>query len=296
MQYTGELSAILTAILWSGTSFAFASGSRRIGPIQTNVDRLIIAAIFLAATALIFNLNFNLSSGQITNLIISGIIGLVIGDTFLFKAFQLVGARLSMLLMALSPAMSAVFAFVFLKEELSVWAIVGIIITLSGISLVVLEKEHGTIKKFKISGFGLFCGFMGALGQAAGLILAKLAFQDGEIDKFVATFIRISSSVIVIVPMMLILRKYKNPIVIYKKDMIGLGSILIGTILGPYLGITFSLIAIDNTKVGIAATLMSTMPIIMLPMSKYIFKETLSWRAISGAVLAVLGIAILFVR
>jgi len=142
----------------------------------------------------------------------------------------------------------------------------------------------------------LFCGFMGALGQAAGLILAKLAFQEGEIDKFVATFIRISSSVIVIVPMMLILRKYKNPIVIYKKDMIGLGSILIGTILGPYLGITFSLIAIDNTKVGIAATLMSTMPIIMLPMSKYIFKETLSWRAISGAVLAVLGIAILFVR
>jgi len=296
MQYTGELSAILTAILWSGTSFAFASGSRRIGPIQTNVDRLIIAAIFLAATALIFNLNFNLSSGQITNLIISGIIGLVIGDTFLFKAFQLVGARLSMLLMALSPAMSALFAFIFLGEELSAWTILGIAITLSGISLVVLEKEHGAISKFKISGFGLFCGFMGALGQAAGLILAKLAFQEGEIDKFVATFIRISSSVIVIVPMMLILRKYKNPIVIYKKDMIGLGSILIGTILGPYLGITFSLIAIDNTKVGIAATLMSTMPIIMLPMSKYIFKETLSWRAISGAVLAVLGIAILFVR
>jgi drug/metabolite transporter (DMT)-like permease len=296
MQYTGELSAILTAVLWSGTSFAFASGSRRIGPIQTNVDRLIIAAFFLISTVSIFNLSFNLSSNQFTFLIISGIIGLVIGDTFLFKAFQLIGARLSMLLMALSPAMSALFAFIFLGEELSAWAILGIVITLSGISLVVLEKEHGTVKKYKISGFGLFCGFMGALGQAAGLILAKFAFQEGEIDKFVATLVRITSSVVVIVPMMLVLKKYKSPFEIYKKDMIGLGSILIGTILGPFLGITFSLIAIDNTKVGIAATLMSTMPIIMLPMSKYMFKETLGWRAISGAVLAVAGIAILFVR
>jgi drug/metabolite transporter (DMT)-like permease len=296
MQYSGELSAILTAVLWSGTSFAFASGSRRIGPIQTNVDRLIIAAFFLISTVSIFNLSFNLSSNQFTFLIISGIIGLVIGDTFLFKAFQLIGARLSMLLMALSPAMSALFAFIFLGEELSAWAILGIVITLSGISLVVLEKEHGTVKKYKISGFGLFCGFMGALGQAAGLILAKFAFQEGEIDKFVATLVRITSSVVVIVPMMLVLKKYKSPFEIYKKDMIGLGSILIGTILGPFLGITFSLIAIDNTKVGIAATLMSTMPIIMLPMSKYMFKETLGWRAISGAVLAVAGIAILFVR
>jgi drug/metabolite transporter (DMT)-like permease len=296
MQYSGELSAILTAVLWSGTSFAFASGSRRIGPIQTNVDRLIIAAFFLISTVSIFNLSFNLSLNQFTFLIISGIIGLVIGDTFLFKAFQLIGARLSMLLMALSPAMSALFAFIFLGEELSAWAILGIVITLSGISLVVLEKEHGTVKKYKISGFGLFCGFMGALGQAAGLILAKFAFQEGEIDKFVATLVRITSSVVVIVPMMLVLKKYKSPFEIYKKDMIGLGSILIGTILGPFLGITFSLIAIDNTKVGIAATLMSTMPIIMLPMSKYMFKETLGWRAISGAVLAVAGIAILFVR
>ncbi|HVO73251.1 MAG TPA: DMT family transporter [Ignavibacteriaceae bacterium] len=296
MQYTGELSAILTALLWSGTSFAFASGSRRIGPIQTNVDRLIIASILLLLTTLIFNFSFNLSRNQVAYLIISGIVGLVIGDTFLFKAFQLIGARLSMLLMASSPAMSAIFAFVFLGEELSAWAIIGIAVTLSGISLVVLEKEHGKSIKSKISGFGLFCGFMGALGQAGGLILAKFAFQLGSIDKFVATFIRISSAVILIVPLMLVLKKYKNPLNIYKVDMKGLRAIAIGTVLGPYLGITFSLIAIDNTKVGIAATLMSTMPIIMLPMSKYIFKETLSWRAISGAVLAVAGIAILFVR
>jgi drug/metabolite transporter (DMT)-like permease len=282
--------------LWSGTSFAFASGSRRIGPVQTNVDRLIIAAILLLLTTLIFNFSFNLSGSQVAYLIVSGIIGLVIGDTFLFKAFQLIGARLSMLLMASSPAMSTIFAFVFLGEELSAWAILGIAVTLIGISLVVLEKEHGYLIKFKITGFGLFCGFMGALGQGAGLILAKFAFQIGSIDKFVATFIRISSSVILIVPLMLILKKYQNPLGIYKKDMKGLKAILTGTVLGPYLGITFSLIAIDNTKVGIAATLMSTMPIIMLPMSKYIFKETLSWRAISGAVLAVLGIAILFVR
>ena len=95
---------------------------------------------------------------------------------------------------------------------------------------------------------------------------------------------------------MLILRKYKNPFKLFIKDKSAFGSTLLGSILGPFLGITFSLIAVENTKVGIAATLMSTMPIIMLPMVKYIQKEKLSWRAIVGAVIAVGGVALIFLR
>ena len=294
MNYLGEFSALLTAFLWSGTSFAFSSAAEKIGSLQLNINRMIFASMFLISTILIMGYRFDLSNSQFINLIISGIIGLVIGDTFLFKSFQMVGARISMLLMALSPGMSTLLAFIFLGERIAFLGLVGILITISGIALVVLERNINS--KYHITALGIVYGILGAMGQAGGLIFAKFAFEEGHITGFVATFVRVFSSVIIFLPIMMLLKKYKNPYKLFNKNKSALGVTLIGTILGPFLGITFSLIAIENTKVGIAATLMSTMPIIMLPMVRYIYKEKLSWRAITGAVIAVLGIALIFLR
>lgn len=294
MNYLGELSALLTAVLWSGTSLAFSAAAEKIGSLQLNINRMIFASVFLIATILIMGYKFDLSDSQFINLIISGVIGLVIGDTFLFKSYQMIGARVSMLLMALSPAQSAILAFIFLNETISFLGILGILITISGIALVVLERNANS--KYHITTLGIVYGLLGAMGQAGGLIFAKFAFNEGHITGFIATFIRVFSSVIIFLPIMMLLRKYKNPYKLFNKNKSALGVTLIGTILGPFLGITFSLIAIENTKVGIAATLMSTMPIIMLPMVKYIQKEKLSWRAIVGAVIAVGGVALIFLR
>ena len=296
MPYVGELSALLTAFLWSGTSFAFSSAAVKIGSLQLNINRMLLASVLLFVTIEIGGFSFSLSSNQVINLVISGIIGLVIGDSFLFKAFQSIGARVSMLLMSLSPAMSSVLAYFFLDESLSFFGFLGIAVTIFGIGLVVLERSEVPNAKFKINKLGIIYGLVGALGQAAGLIFAKLAFEEGEVHKMVATFIRIISSVLILLIIALIARKYKNPVKLYKENPKALSSTIIGTVLGPYLGITFSLVAIANTKVGIAATLMSTMPIIMLPYVRYVYKERLSWRAIAGAFIAVAGVTILFVR
>ncbi len=294
MLYLGELSALLTAFLWSGTSIAFSSAAEKIGSLQLNINRMILASVFLFSTIFIMSYNIDLSKSQFINLVISGIIGLVIGDSFLFKSYQLIGARISMLLMALSPGMSTLLAFIFLDERITLFGVIGIFITITGISLVVLERD--TNSKYKITSLGIFFGVMGALGQSAGLIFAKLAFNEGHIIGFVATFIRVFSSVIFFLPLMLLLKKYKNPYKVFTKDKSAFGVTLLGTILGPFLGITFSLIAVENTKVGIAATLMSTMPIIMLPMVRYFYKEKLSWQSITGAIIAVAGVALIFLR
>lgn len=296
MAYLGELSALLAALCWSGSSFAFSSASKSIGPLQLNINRMIIAVMFLFLTILIMNIKIDLSSFQVTHLILSGAVGLVFGDTFLFKAYQHVGARISMLLMSISPILSALLAYLFLNEIITAWGVIGMTITIAGIALVVFERSEIPSSKYKISKVGIFYGLMGALGQSVGLIFAKYAFNAGEINGFVATFIRLLSAVLLMLPVALIMRRYKNPIKLFAKDLKALKSTLIGTILGPYFGITFSLIAIENAKVGIAATLMSTVPILMLPIAKYVFKEKLNWHAIAGAILAVSGIAILFLR
>ena len=296
MLYIGELSALLTAFLWSGSSFAFTAAAERLNSLQLNINRIFIAAVFLYATILLSGIQFSISTSQIFYLAVSGFIGLVFGDTFLFKAFQHVGARISMLLMALSPAMSAVLAYLFLREYLSLWGIVGMLITMSGIALVILERNEIPSSKYKISKVGIFFGLMGALGQAGGLVFAKIAFNSGEINGFVATFVRIVAAFLVMLPLAIVVRRFKNPFKFYAKDLKALTSTIAGTIFGPYLGITFSLIAVEYTKVGIASTLMSMMPIIMLPIVRYYYKEKLSWRAIIGAIVAVVGVSILFLR
>ena len=168
MPYLGELSALLTALLWSGTSLAFSSAAVKIGPLQLNINRMILACIFLSATILLFNFDISITQNQIIYLSVSGVIGLVFGDSFLFKAYQLIGARISMLLMALSPAMAAILAFFFLGESLSTWGVIGMIVTITGIAFVILERSGQAGVKTTTNKAGIFYGILGALGQAAG--------------------------------------------------------------------------------------------------------------------------------
>ncbi len=296
MQYFGEFIALLTAFMWSISSFAFTSAAHRIGTLQLNINRMILAAVFLFITILVLNFNFEMTQRQFIYLTISGVIGLIIGDTFLFKAYQHIGARLGMLLMALSPVVSAVLAFYFLDETLAAWGIIGMVVTIGGIALVILERNETPNSKYKISKIGIFYGFMGAVGQSIGLVFAKFAFQEGDLNGFVATFVRVFSSLIILLPLAMAAKKYKNPFALYKNDRKAFTSTITGTFFGPYLGITCSLIAIEYAKLGIAATLMSTMPIIMLPIVRFYYKETLSPRAILGAILAVAGVAVIFLR
>ena len=296
MAYLGEISALITAFLWSGTSIAFTSASTRIGSLQLNINRMLLAVILLFFTIIIANIDYSLSASQIYFLILSGIAGLVLGDTFLFKAFQYIGARVGMIIMALVPAISTILAFIFLDETISLAGMFGMVITLCGIYVVIIEKKEVHHSKVKTNKLGIFYGFLGALGQASGLILAKFSFEEGIINGFVATFVRISSSVVIMLILTLLVKRYRNPIKIYSKDSKALVATIVGTILGPFLGITFSLISIEYTKVGIASTLMAMVPVIMLPLVRFCYKEKLSWRAISGAFLAVGGVAILFLR
>lgn len=292
----GELSALLTAFLWSITSLLFANAVSRIGSVQLNVSRQIIALIFLSTVIFLFGFDLSLTARQILFLGLSGFVGLIFGDTFLFLAYREIGARISMLIMSLSPAVAAVLAFFLLKEKLSFLTIIGMTVTLSGILLVVYDKngkqENG------INYLGLFFAFLASVGQGIGLVLAKIAFleSNNSLNGFVATFIRLFASISILLPVSLIMKKFKNPIIVFQKDTKAFLLTVGGSIAGPFLGITFSLIAVSHTKVGIASTIMALPPVIMLPLVKYFYNERLNFRAVVGAFIAVFGVAILFLR
>jgi drug/metabolite transporter (DMT)-like permease len=296
MPYLGEISALLTACCWSGSALAFSAAARRVGSVKLNVTRLVVAALLLLLVVVLAGIRSDISSFQLWSLVTSGIVGLVIGDTFLFKAYESIGARLGMLIMSVAPAISALLAYLFLGEVLSVIGFIGMAVTLLGIALVVLERREATTGYHPTYLKGLFFAFLAAAGQGGALVLAKMAFNEGAINGFLATLIRIFASVIVIFPIARLAGEYNNVLGLYLKDRKALWLTFLGSFLGPFLGITLSLISVANTSVGIAATLMATVPILMLPIVKYVLRETVSWRALLGAMVAVAGVALLFLR
>lgn len=296
MPHLGEIAGLSTAVCWSLTSIAFTIASRRIGALQVNLYRLPAAIFLLGITYFLFWGNLNVSGEVVFWLAASGVVGLAIGDTFLFQAMVIIGARLSMILMALAPPMAALLAYLFLGEIISPIGIAGIAVTIAGVIWVVAERtpDPGGIKR-RISLKGVLWGILAALGQAVGLILAKKGLNS-DIHALLATLIRMLGATAILWPITLLSRKVKNPIGIFSSDRSALKYMILGTIFGPYLGVTLSLVSVKYTQTGIAATLMSTMPVIMIPMVIAIEKEKVSGRAIFGAAIAVTGIAILFLR
>jgi drug/metabolite transporter (DMT)-like permease len=297
MPFLGEVAGLVTALLWSGSSVVFSAAAARVGSVHVNIARLIFASAMLCLVVLGFHLQAPLSGGQWWNLAISGVIGLAIGDSFLFRAYTEMGPRITMLIMSLSPALTAFLAYLALGESLSAQGIAGMAVTLGGIVVVVLEKRGKTGEGRKtVTAAGLLFALGGALGQALNLLFAKAAFSAGPIDGFYATLIRITVALVVLLPTMALSGRWRSPVGTFVRDRKALSLTVIGSILGPFLGITFSLIAIANTSVAIASTLMSMVPILMLPLLHFVLKERLSWRSICGACIAVAGVALLFLR
>lgn len=168
LPYTGEIASLLTALLWSFSSIIFTEASRKIGSQQLNINRLIIASIMLLVTVLLQDFSFSaLQPQQYYYLIISGVIGLIIGDGFLFKSFQIIGARISMLIMSFVPALTAILAYIFLGETLEPHEITGMFITLSGILLAVTAQNSGNSGD-KITVFGALFTVLWALSDKLG--------------------------------------------------------------------------------------------------------------------------------
>ena len=298
MPYIGEFAALGAAALWSFSAVIFTTAAIKLGSLKLNLSRLFIASLLLAITIIIFGISFTVNFNQLLYFTVSGFIGLVLGDSFLFKAFKEIGPRISMLIMSINPAIAAIFAYFFLGEDLSLAIIAGIIVTTTGISIVVLEK-YGSVQeasRFKITRMGVIYALLAAVGQAGGLILAKMAFLNGDVNDLVAAFYRIFSSVIIFFPFALLSNWITPTLKIFKADKKILGIVIIGSIIGPYLGITLSYTAIVHTKIGIASTLLSTSPILLIPISKFYYKDKITFKSIIGAIITVLGVSILFLK
>ncbi len=291
----GELAALLTAFCWAGSSIFFTMGGKEVGSVIVNRMRLVFAVILVLLAHWITQgtlLPVNAGWQRWMWLGLSGFAGLVLGDSFLFQAYILIGTRISMLLMAFAPVIGVIIAWLFLGETLSVLQIGGICLAVAGIAAVVMERRNGQghhdLKHYIL---GILCGFGGAMGQAVGLVLAKKGLQ-GNFPAISGVAIRMLVSMISIWAVALSMGQIRRTIACYS-NLKAVRAVALGSFVGPFLGVWFSLIGVQLTKVGIASTLNALTPIILLPIVKWGFKEQVSWRAVVGTVVTLIGVSVI---
>jgi drug/metabolite transporter (DMT)-like permease len=222
-------------------------------------------------------------------------VGFVLGDAALFQAFITIGTRLTMLVFAINPVIGSLLARAFLDERLTEWQIVGMIVTIAGVAWVVSEQNTQTKGDLspKEYAVGILLAFLGAAGQAGGMVTAKMGLYD-NFPAMSGQIIRVLAATVIIWIVALLSRKAKDTVETLKAQPLAVRQILLASFIGPFIGVFFSLVAIQYASVGVASTLTSLPPVFLIPISYFFFKEKITWRAIVGTVVALSGVAVLF--
>ena len=328
IERSGEFAGLATSALWVVSSLAFAAAGRRMGATRLNLLRSLLAAALLLVLHGFLKGNPwpTIGADRTWYLAISGLLGLAIGDQFLFAGYVLVGARTTTLLMTLAPTVAASLSWIVFGQTMSLQAIVGMIITLLGVLWVAAERPHATSSITPAQQMkGVWFGAGAALCQGVGMVLASNGLR-GDIDAISAQTVRMSAGAVGIIVIAFVVSRMnqaarnvahtKNarsssdisvdaqsltaskiiPLHVKRADAPHSKAIIamvIGTFTGPILGVWCSLYALQKLEVGIATTLMSLVPVMILPVTRITEGRWPSTRAILGALIAVAGVAVL---
>lgn len=309
MNYLGEFIAISTALTWTATAIFAEVASKRIGPLQLNVIRMVLSIILLSLTLLIFT---GAPYPLYTNhsvwfwLSLSGFVGYVFGDYCLFNSYVIIGSRFGQLFMTLAPLFAALFGFILLSESLSLNALLGMVITLFGIEVSVFNKRNKKNHNSVLPTKGIMYGIGAALGQGVGLVLSKIGMDYYKesipsemtnviaILPFTATLIRAITGLIGFLVIMFFQKKF-TLLVSVLRDRKGMNAAFWSTFTGPFIGVSLSLMAIQYISTGIASTLMALTPIFILWPAHILFKQTITFKEVIGACISVFGTSLFFI-
>jgi drug/metabolite transporter (DMT)-like permease len=294
--HIGEFAALLTTFFWTITSLTFESASHKIGSVAVNILKLIIGLFFLSVFTLFSRGMILPTDASYENwlwLTLSGLVGFVFGDLFLFKSYTIIGSRFSMLIMTLVPPITALASFIIIGEKMTLLHYLGMTLTFAGIALAIFSRKgKGEKLSLKLSPRGIIYAIGGAVGQALGLVLSKFGMKD--YDPFAATQIRVIAGIAGFSLLVTVLGRWKN-VNEATNNRSGMVLTSIGAFFGPFLGVSFSLIAIKYTEAGIASTIMALVPVFIIIPAIVLYKQKVTLSEVIGAIVSVAGVALFFI-
>lgn len=309
MHYLGEAISLAVAVSWTVTALFAEVGSKRLGSLQMNVIRMILSLVMLGATLWWFTGSpYPLYADGKTWLWLSmsGFVGYLLGDYCLFNSYIWIGSRFGQLFMTLAPPTAALFGWMLLGETLAWNALLGMLVTLTGIGISVLNKGESQKLSLKLPLKGVLYGIGAGVGQGIGLVLSKVGmnFYEGAIPAgeelvtdlvpFASTFIRAVTGAIGFLCVMGFQRQF-HTLATSMRDRKGMNAALWATITGPFIGVSLSLMAVQYTEAGIASTLMALTPVLIIWPAHLFFGQQVTFKEVIGACISVIGVSLFFI-
>ncbi len=325
--FIGEIISIGVAVAWTATALFAEVGSKRMGSLPFNVARMTFSLIFLALTLwLVMGAPYPrfADGGTWVWMLLSGLVGYVIGDYCLMQGYIFIGSRFGQLFMTLSAPTAAITGWLFLHERMRPLAIMGMVITLTGIAMSILSKDTGSEQRhirFKLPPKGIFFAVMAGVCQGFGLVLSKIgllhyhaaveaagmtqtAVFEGALMPlpvsvtvpFAATLIRTYIGLVgFLLALCLFSKGWKEQLRHAARDRKAVWCAIASTIFGPFVGVSASLLATQYTSTGIAQTLFALTPILIIAPAALLFHQKVTVSEVIGAVVSVGGVCLFFV-
>jgi drug/metabolite transporter (DMT)-like permease len=293
--FRGELAALSAAFIWAVAAVIYTGIGRQLSPLMLNLLKGLIAIVLLLLTLLLQGQLFpQVPFSAIVLLGLSGVIGIGFGDTAYFEGLNCLGARRTLILESLAPPLAALLAQTFLGENLTAQAWIGIILTIVGVTWVVIERTPDVTESQFQPLRGSFFGVLAALGQAGGAVLSRSALAGTTINPLWSAFVRLIGGVLLLLIWLTWQRHLFQKLTPLRSRQLVIT--LVGTAFAStYLGIWLQQMSLKYAATGIAQSLTSTSPLFVLPIA-IATGERVSLRAIVGATIALAGIWLLLVR
>ena len=295
---THELAALLASLCFAVAGLLAVVPSRTLGAVRFNRIRMLFMAVVLFVLASLTGGLKSLVFEALPILILSGLLGIFLGDTFLFAALRRVGPRRNAIMFALNAPLSVLAGIYFLDEMLSFLILCGCVTVTTGVTIAIIfgqtrlsvsswDKLHGSLP------LGLLFGFLAAVGQAAGIILTRPLLDQG-IDPIAAAAVRVAAGGIALfVAFEFMQRKSVRDHSVWTRQILflTLGS----GIIGMGFGMTLVMYGLSGGQAGIISTLSSAAPIFMIPALWIVSRQLPAIGAWTGALIVFLGTAMIMV-
>ena len=287
----GELAALTAALIWAVASSIYASLGKQVSPLALNLSKGLIAITLVGLTLVGRGTWPNVPGWAIALLLLSGGIGIGLGDTAFFTSLNCLGARRGLLLESLAPPMAALIALMVLQEYLPLAAWLGIMLTVGGVSWVVVERTPSTPQFQARPRRGILFGLLAALSQASGAVLSRAALSGSEIDPLWSTFLRLVGALLVLVILVAMRQQQGEVVALGRSRRLAL-TVAVTAFFGTYLAIWLQQVALKFTAAGIAQALGATSPLFVIPIAVWM-GDRVSPRALLGMVVALGGVWLL---
>ena len=295
--FLGQALALATATCWACNSVAYRYLGQRMDSSFLAHVRMWMAVPIILTISLVANNGFpaGVSARTITFLLLSGFFGYFVTDMLMFKAYLYLGSRESLVILNLAPVASAIASWFLFAEELSILQISAVLMTISGIIIMVLGESKGEDKnhdKSKVK-LGIAFAVFGALFQAVSYILAKYALDD--VDALSSNMLRnVGGLIAFIIYGILFQRTFFKDMKVFKDRKL-IYILLISVIIGPVGGMSCQMEAMNLAPVGIVTAISQVSPVLLLPVDKFILKKKLTLSSITGTIISIVGVALLFI-